>query len=80
MTLEEIRAEARRHDWTHGQVLFLADRIRNALVVLGCDGAAVAARKEAMEKLLATIEAIEASHMTQVLAPVAPEGKVRHAS
>jgi hypothetical protein len=58
---DEIQKLAGKLDWTRGQTLFLSDRIRNALAVLTSPLAGDEQRKEAQDKLLATIEAIEGS-------------------
>jgi hypothetical protein len=51
--------EARSLGWTREQVAFLADRLRNALTVLSAPNVAADLRKQAADKMLFTMEAIE---------------------
>jgi hypothetical protein len=59
MGIDEIRRRARGLRWTRAQALFLSDRIRNALVVLGSPAVPQTNRASAARKLLSAIEAIE---------------------
>ena len=66
MNVKEIRRKARSLSWTRDQAMFLSDRIRNALVVLGNPSANPSSRIEAQGKLLTTIEAIEDATMADL--------------